>query len=79
MGEINEKFIRVFLPTERKERNSNNLTALRLEQFIEDGVEEEEALLDMVNKIEELIPISAKREYNEMIKCDHLITATENF
>lgn len=38
---------------------------------------EEDALLGVVNRIEELVPISAKREEDEAIKCGHLITANE--
>lgn len=44
---------------------------------MDNGATEDEAILDMVNKIEEFIPISFESENIEMVKFNHFITESD--
>lgn len=70
-------FTKFFLTEVRRERNSSLLEALRFKNFKKEDNDYDEALLELVRRMDELFPLSAARESDEMVKCNHLLRDTK--
>lgn len=78
-AELDETFTKFSLTEASRERNSSRLESLKFKEFKTEDNDNDEALLALVRKIEELVPLSARKDNDEMMKCKHLLRATKHF
>lgn len=78
-NEVDESFMKFFLTKARRERNSSRLECLKFKDFRTAEKDSDEALLDLVRRIEDLVPLSAVRDNDEMVKLNYLLRATKTF